>query len=283
MLAAFAVVIGLGGVWLWLAGALGAYWTEVWEWGRAYADSPLVSNPLWNGMVRSANWLGFHVAAVAAALVFLWRAPAQRWKWIAWIAFALAGLTAGMRFFPRYYFLLLPPLVVMAARGFTLLGRRAIWAALLLVIPLARFAPGYWSAVRDPQWRDTAMDADSRSAAALTRALARSGDTLFVWGYRPELYVYTGLPAATMYLDSQPLTGVPADRHLTQSNPIDWPSAAARRAELAKSRPAFVLDGLSLFNPQLAIDRYPELRAWFAEYREVARTGQTIVYELRAR
>jgi hypothetical protein len=220
---------------------------------------------------------------VVAALVFLWLAPAQRWKWIAWIAFSLAGLAAGMRFFPRYYFLLLPPLVVMAARGFTLLGRRAVWVALLLAIPLARFAPGYWSAVHDRQWRDRAMDSDSRSSAALTRALAHPGDTLFVWGYRPELFVYTGLPAATMYLDSQSLTGVPADRHLTQSNPIDWPSAVTRRAELAKSRPTFVLDGLSPFNPQLAMDRYPELREWLAQYREVARSGQTIIYQLRAR
>ena len=283
MLTAFAAVVALGGVWLWLAGALHSYWTEVWEWGRAYAASPFVSNPLWNGVIRSANWLGFHAAAVVAALVFLWCAPVQRWKWLAWIAFSVAGLTAGMRFFPRYYFLLLPPLVVMASRGFTLLGRRAIWAALLLAIPLARFAPGYWSAVHDRQWRDTAMDSDSRSAAALTRALARPGDTLFVWGYRPELFVYTGLPAATIYLDSQPLTGVPADRHLTQSNPIDWPSAAARRAELAKSRPTFVLDGLSLFNYQLAMDRYPELREWLAQYREAARSGQTIIYRLRAR
>ena len=56
-----------------------------------------------------------------------------------------------------------------------------------------------------------------------------------------------------------------------------------RRAELAKSRPTFVLDGLSLFNSQLAIDRYPELRAWFAQYREAARSRQTIVYELRTR
>jgi hypothetical protein len=283
MLAAFAAVVGLGGIWLWLAGALDAYWTEVWAWGRAYAASPFVSNPVWNGVIRSANWLGFHAAAAVATMVFLWRTPAQRWKWLAWIAFSVAGLTAGMRFFPRYYFLLLPPLVVMAARGFTLLGRRAIWVALLLAIPLARFAPGYWSAVHDRRWRDTAMDADSRSAAAMTRALARPGDTLFVWGYRPELFVYTALPAATLYLDSQPLTGVPADRHLTQSNPIDWPAAATRRAELTKSRPAFVLDGLSLFNPQLAIDHYPELREWLAQYREAARSGQTIIYQLRAR
>ena len=86
-----------------------------------------------------------------------------------------------------------------------------------------------------------------------------------------------------MYLDSQPLTGVPADRHLTQSNPIDWSSAAARRAELAKSRPTFVLDGLSLFNPQLAIDRYPELREWFAQYREAGAQRADDYLQRRAR
>jgi hypothetical protein len=150
-----------------------------------------------------------------------------------------------MRFFPRYYFLLLPPLVIMGARGFALLGRRAVWLALLLAIPLVRFAPDYVRARNDTQWRDTAMDRDSRSAAALTRALAHPGDTLFVWGYRPELYVYTNLPAATIYLDSQPLTGVPADRHLTQTGAIHWPSAAARRRSLAQSRPTFIIDGLT--------------------------------------
>jgi hypothetical protein len=282
MLAAFSAVVALGAAWLWAVGALGAYWIEVWEWGRLYAASPFVSNPLWNGVTRTANWLGFHAAAVAAAAIFLWKSPTPRWKWIAWLVLSIAGVSAGMRFFPRYYFLLLPPLVIMAARGFTLLGRRAIWPALALAIPLVRFAPGYWNAAHDPQWRDTAMDSDSRAAAALMRNLSRPGDTLFVWGYRPELYIYTGMPAATIYLDSQPLTGVPADRHLTQSNPIDWPSAAARRAELAKSRPAFVLDGLSLYNPQLAIGRFPELASWFAQYREAARSGQTIVYQLRS-
>ena len=279
LVAGFAAVLIAGAACLAAAGALSAYWLEVWQWGRLYAASPFVAHPLENGVIRTANWLGFHAAAVIAMSAFLWKTPAQRWKWIAWAALSLAGVAAGMRFFPRYYFLLLPPLAIMGARGFTLLGKRAIWVALLLAIPLGRFAPGYWSALHDLQWRDTAMDNDSRAAAALTRPLTHPGDTLFVWGYRPELYIYTGLPAATPYLDSQPLTGVPADRHLTQSEPIAWPSAAARREELSKSHPTFVMDGLSLFNPQLAPNRYPELRDWFARYREVARTGQTIIYE----
>jgi hypothetical protein len=281
MLAGFAAVVSAGAVWLWAAGALGAYWTEVWQWGQAYAASPFVSNPAWNGIVRSANWIGFHAALAIAAGVLIWKSPKARWRWVAWIAIALAGVSAGMRFFPRYYFLLLPPLTIMGARGFALLGPRAVWLAPLLALPLVRFAPDYARALEDRQWRDTAMDRDSRAAAGLIRGMAHPGDTLFVWGYRPELYVYTGLPAATMYLDSQPLTGVPADRHLTQSGAIEWPSAAVRRSDVAQSRPTFLIDGLSMYNPRLSMDHYPELHDWFAGYREAARTGGTVIFIVR--
>jgi hypothetical protein len=184
----------------------------------------------------------------------------------------------GLRFFPRYYFLPLPVAILMAARGFTLLGRARPFVALLLLIPLVRFAPTYGRALADPGWRDIAMDRDSRAAARLIRQASRPGDTLFVWGYRPELYVYAGLPAATLFLDSQPLTGVPADRHLTASRPVETAEARQRRAELAASRPAWLADGLSAYNPRLSISQYPELRAWFAQYREMAHTAGTALY-----
>jgi hypothetical protein len=114
------------------------------------------------------------------------------------------------------------------------------------------------------------------------RERAHPGDTLFVWGYRPEIYTYSRLPAATMYLDSQPLTGVPADRHLTDSRPVETEQAARRRESLAQSSPTFVLDGLGALNPQLAITDYPELREWLRAYTEVGRVGPTIVYERTA-
>jgi hypothetical protein len=200
-------------------------------------------------------------------------------RWLAWLLLSLAGVAAGLRFFPRYYFLLLPVLTIMAARGFMLLGRRRDFVALLLLIPLTRFGPSYLLALRDGEWRDTAMDRDSRAAARVVRGLARPGDTLFVWGYRPELYPYTGLPADTMYLDSQMLTGVPADRHLTQSEPVETESAGARRRQLAHTDPAFVIDGLGPFNPHLAITRYADLREWLTHYRPVGRTGETVIYQ----
>src|ERR1019366_5537850 len=107
-----------------------------------------------------------------------------------------------------YYFQILPVVVLLAARGFAEMRGRPRLVALPLLIPLARFAPTYLMAARGAGWRDPAMDPGSRAAAAMVDALAKPGDTLFVWGFRPEIYVYSHLPAATRFLDSQPLTRV---------------------------------------------------------------------------
>jgi hypothetical protein len=279
MAAGFAAASAAVAGWLWSAGALGAYIEEVWRWGRLYAGSSPVESPLRNGLVRTLNWAGFHLAAVIAAGRFL-SDRGKSLRWIGWLAISAAGVILGMRFFPRYYFQLLPVVVMMAARGFALLGPRRELMALLLLIPITRFGPTYLTALLNPAWRDIGMDRDSRAAADFIRARAHPADTLFVWGYRPELYLYTRLPAATMYLDTQPLTGVPADRHLTQSEPVETEQAAKRRAELTRSHPAFVADGLGPYNPRLAITRYPELAKWMAGYREIGRVGQTVIYQL---
>jgi len=292
MAAGFAAVSAAMMAWLAGAGALAPYWEQVWRWGRLYAARPFDEAPLRNGVLRTLDWAGFHAAIVVAAAWAAYRSrdrqgavaatAAERWsnaRWAAWLSISLAGVAAGLRFFPRYYFLLLPVVVLLAARGFSLIQRRARFAVcLLLLIPLVRFAPIYVTAARGGEWRDTAMDRDSRAAAALVRAMAKPGDTLFVWGYRPEDYVYTRLPAATMYLDSQPLTGVPADRHLTQSTPVETEAPRARRAELTHSAPTYILDGIGLYNPRLAIGTYSDLQQWLASYREVGRTGGTVIY-----
>jgi hypothetical protein len=281
MVAGFAAVSAAVLAWLGVTGALGPYWEEVWRWGRLYAARPFVENPLRTGLIRTVDWAGFHSAIVIAAGRFLWE-KANRYavKWGGWLALAVAGVAVGLRFFPRYYFILLPVVVMMAARGFRILsGRRRDFVALLLLVPLTRFGPEYLRAIADANWRDTAMDRDSRAVSALIRARAKPGDTLFVWGYRPEIYPYSHLAAGTIYLDSQVLTGVPADRHLTQSEPVEADAARQRRQALAHTDPTFIVDGLGVFNPRLAIGRYPDLRAWMTHYRAVARTAETIIYQ----
>ena len=279
----FLAVNGAALAWMGFAGALGPWYEQVWKWGRVYAGGTFVAGPAANGLLRTADWAGFHAALVIAAVMALRdkTAAALRVRWAAWIVLSLAATAAGLRFFPRYFFQLLPVAALLAARGFALLPRRrACLLALLLLVPLARFGPRYvlLAAGRSGDWADTAMDRDSRAAAERVRSQAQTGDTLFVWGFRPEFYVYTGLPAAARFLDSQPLTGVPADRHLTQSLPVDPVSARDHRAELAGASPAFVLDGLGLYNPALAVTAFPDLRAWLAHYREVGRTHATVIY-----
>jgi hypothetical protein len=277
--AGFAAACGAAVAGMAATGSLAAYWEEVWRWGRLYAGNTFIESPLRNGLLRTLNWAGFHVAAVVAAGRFLVDRE-RRVRWVGWLVLSAIGVSAGLRFFPRYYFQLLPVVVLMAARGFALLeGRRRELLALLLLIPATRFGPSYVAALTNPAWRDIGMDRDSRAAAAFVRERAHPGDTLFVWGYRPEIYTYSRLPAATMYLDSQPLTGVPADRHLTDSRPVETEQAARRRESLARSSPTFVLDGLGALNPRLAMTQYPELRQWLGAYTEVGRVGPTIVYE----
>jgi hypothetical protein len=260
---------GLG--WLGLSGALGPYLDQVWLWPAQYARSPVVSDPVWNGVVRTLGWLGFHAVLVIGAVALWWRR--MGWKFLAWFLICYVGVVLGWRFFPRYFFLVLPALTIAAARGLSLVRGRvaAVVAIAAMAVPAVRFARV------NPN--DLALDRDSLAVSAI----APKSGSLYVWGYRPEIYVYTGLRPATRFLDSQAMTGVPADRHLTQSTVVLTKGTREAREELARSRPDVLIDGLGLYNPALTMDHYAELRPWLAEYREVGRTKGSVVYLRRVR
>jgi 4-amino-4-deoxy-L-arabinose transferase-like glycosyltransferase len=259
---------------LWMSGAWAGYRDQVWIWGALYAGNTFLANPIQNGLSRTANWLGFHSALVLGSF--------YRWPWrmIVWMGLSLIAVAMGWRFFPRYYLQALPPLVIIASYGLAR-NRYLRYAALvLLLIPAVRFGPRYFTLAAHPiqPWSDTEMDRDSREASRMVSQLAKPGDTLFIWGYRPEDWVYTGLPAANRFMDCQALTGVPADRHLMQSQPVSTAGTEEARREVARSQPSFILDGLTPFNRELDMSNYPELRPWIAGYRLAARTKFTVIY-----
>ena len=277
LLAGFVVPNMAAAGWLVGTGSAGPYIDQVWRWGAQYAGSPVVADPVWNGVVRTLNWLGFHAVLVIGAGVYWWRAKAREYKFAAWLGICSIGVVLGWRFFPRYYFLPLPALAIPAARGLSLIRSRAVIALALvaMAVPLIRFGPRYATLANS---NDLAMDRDSREASRIALHNAPPDGSLYVWGYRPEMYVYTQLRPATRFLECQALTGVPADRHLTSSEIVLTSGTHEAREELARSRPDVLIDGLSLYNPALAMDRYPELRAWLAGYREVARTKGSVIY-----
>lgn len=282
---AAAIPIGLGftlvtaavSVALAALGAWSGYWEQVWVWGAAYAADPLYTSSWTAGAQRTFNWLGFHAAAaIGAGLAFR-----RNWRLAAWFTIALAGALMGARFAPRYYLLPLVPMLIAAAGP--LAGARAAFALVLLAIPLFRFGlPHARLAIQGPAGlSDLAMGLDSDQAAAAVRQLAKPGDTILVWGYRPEILWRTRLPLGAPFLDSQPLTGVLADRHLTDSRATLPNLAAANRARLRETKPAFVVDGLGPFNQALSITAYPDLAGWLAGYERAGSTQHCVIYRAK--
>jgi hypothetical protein len=268
-----------------------------------------VEHPVREGGVRSLNWLGFHLALVVpAATVLIKERGRTRFRFAIWLCLAAAGVWAGERYFPRYYLILIPPAILLAARGFVLLsgwyGKTEVapmtspqWRCVfcvclgLLLIPMIRFGPRYVLLAEDlllgrpHQWGDVVLNQDSQEVAAeiseVIRSRGISDRSLLVWGYRPDLFAYTQLAAGTPYLDSQLLTGVIADRHLMNTK-VSLPAAAQNRLALIQSSPTFIVDGLGPLNPKLAITEYPELQSWLEEnYEEVGRTKDSVVYARR--
>jgi hypothetical protein len=89
------------------------------------------------------------------------------------------------------------------------------------------------------------------------------------------------MTSGSRFMDSQPLTGIPAERHFTVSEPLAGSLAAANRVELMRSHPTFIVDALGFANRRLAIVQFADLNPWFAGYQDAGRTELSVIYRLR--
>ncbi|HVF89307.1 MAG TPA: hypothetical protein VNH22_04510, partial [Blastocatellia bacterium] len=115
-----------------------------------------------------------------------------------------------------------------------------------------------------------------------------AGDYLFVWGYRPEIYYWSGLPPASRYLSSQPLTGVPADVHYfggehraLLAETITAEARARLVSDLELHQPKYVVDELGFFNADLSLEDFPELREFMKKYKKLGATGRFLIYRIK--
>jgi hypothetical protein len=277
LLLGFAAPNALALGWMWLHGSASEYYRQSWQWGRIYAANTFIEHPFKEGVARTANWIGFQAALVVGAIF----AVRREWRLAIWILLSLAGVVLGLRFFPRYYFLVLPPMILTASRGWSLLAKNklaVVALCALLAVPFIRFGKGYIALARGIAITDLAMDRDSRAAAEKLRALSRPGDTLFVWGFRPDIFIDSQMPAGTRFLESQPISGVLADRHLFSNQSIAPEFTAPNVRELMTTAPTWIVDGLGPYNPSLSLARQSMLAEWFSHYTEVARTDFCVLY-----
>ena len=163
--------------WLYWSGAIPDYWRQVWVWGVHYSRSPMSQSPAY-GVGKILNWAGFHSALVIGA-AFTWRKDHEPFfRLAAWTFVSTAAAAIGWRFAPHYFNQVLPPLVISAARGISMLveirpagvARRTVQIilAIALVIPGVRFGPRYALLARDNllgishQWSDLEREKASR-------------------------------------------------------------------------------------------------------------------------
>ena len=142
--------------------------------------------------------------------------------------------------------------------------------------------------VRELPEGEEAVDRVGLEAMRAPREPAGPEDYLFVWGYRPEIYYFSGLVPATRYLSTQPLTGVPADVHYfsdTYRSVLDSLSTATAREQLVKdleaTKPKYIVDELGMFNADLSINSYPELKELMEGYKATGPVARFMVYTRR--
>ena len=236
-----------------------------------------------------------------------------------WALTSYAGLAVGGRFFGHYFFQLLPSLCLIGARGVTVALREvsqkrnslkyALQAGLsiMFVFSVARFHArtavlaydwfhGSRSQITRGWFHDRLNEEEKLVAAAVTDSgganeidqnadVQRETSCLFVWGYRPEIYFWSGLKPASRFLSSQPLTGVPADVHyfpegdrplLTEGERSRAREQLAR--ELEATGPRFIVDELEFFTGSLGMKNYPELRDVMDRYKRSAVVGRFVIY-----
>lgn len=179
------------------------------------------------------------------------------------LAAAVAGVAVQAKFFIYHWHIALPFLALLA--GWT---TRAIWHELRRRYPLSRasgavaaivallllFTPqvtdaavGEWhDGVRylvQPSYRSVYIDRfglrghgsysfkASEEVAGYIRARTRPSDTVFVWGYDPNLYVLSGRESASRFLSLLPLMPI--------FSPESWKAEFVR--DLEARRPAYIL------------------------------------------
>ncbi len=189
---------------------------------------------------------------------------APRLHLLLWTATALAAAASSGRSFEHYYIQALPPLCL--AGGWTLAvlshataraGLARGWRAASAVILVAVIAWGAhvtWVA----RHRTQSVDPSLR-AAEFVRDHSYAHESMFVWGYHPDAYLFADRRAASRYIYSSFVSGlIPwtnTDPTIDTAYAIVPGAMDTLLADLTKHRPAFLIDASE--GPNRSWDKYP--------------------------
>lgn len=223
-------------------------------------------------------------------------------------ALAVAGLVgarASLRNFDHYYIVALPWFALLLGltiddalartRDLSVEAPHKVQRSIALLLSLALSLEGAWSVKRDflLAWSEqrralTDLVTAERDppACALVREHSDSGQSLFVWGFRPELYVSCGRRPASRFVFTTFVAGfVPwyYDASKEQEDRLAVPgSRALLLRDLEDSKPPVLIDaGRSL--GKRSMRRYEQLADYLdAHYRPIANIEGDEIYVRRA-
>ena len=116
-------------------------------------------------------------------------------------------------------------------------------------------------------FRDIMITRQHHAVAMAMRDMTKREESVFVWGFCPQLYVLGKLRPATRFTFTAILSGKTVEGRTIRSEPRAW---ELLKADIEKERPALVVDASSLFLTDLPLDRFPEFKGWLLQrYRPV--------------
>lgn len=116
-------------------------------------------------------------------------------------------------------------------------------------------------------FKDIMIDRNHVAVAKVMQAMSGPEESVFVWGFCPQLYVLARRRPATRFTFTAILSGQTVEGRMIRTEQRSW---ELLKADLDKERPALVVDASSLFLKDQPLEAYPDFRAWLMQrYRPV--------------
>jgi hypothetical protein len=273
------------------------YWT--WSYNLLHVRNPMPVADAVRRFFEMGTLIAPAVALLATPAVLggaaMHPAPMRRFLWALLVATTAPALL-GARFFGHYFLPTLfalalaaaPQLGAWASRPYSRAGRRyaaaagVVWAIFTVGNLVAYLPRTHLADAGDPLYR--------RVGKALASDRCDPGGTVFVWGYAPSVYHYSGRPPASRFVvPIDTITGYLAgndafERGADTRDRISSTHWQWLMADLARSRPVAIVD----FSPtgrnhwdRFSLDRFPALQSFVQSGYVVAQSVDGVVFYRR--
>lgn len=267
-----AAVFGPHRFWFWVFGAANGQYLDIGDGG--------LGPTLHRMLTMDASILGLNVALFGLAAT-AWRRRRDDIDLWLWLLSALIGIVSGTKFFGHYYWQLLPPLCILAARGAAQLAEA--WTRIGIATMALTSAGATVAAVA---LHLGGPGTDYEKLADYVKANTTPDEQIFVWGHEPSLFWAADRLPASRVITTGFLTGHTTGRpagfdSIDKAVPGIWDDVMA---DLNAHPPTLFLDTQRqnpLRPPDYPMSDYPPIAEFVSgHYQLVGIVERILVYRL---